>query len=66
VFERYPRLCVSFGESGDLMKLKPSGYWHRQCKATFRFDPINAKLIGGIGVEMMMRARTTRTPRASG
>jgi hypothetical protein len=49
VFERYPRLKVSFGESGagwlgyalhrmdfefedrfrDLMKLKPSEYWHR-------------------------------------
>src|SRR5471030_2424752 len=66
VFERYPRLRVSFGESGigwipyaldrmdfefedrfrDLMKLKPSEYWQRQCKATFQFDPIGPKLIG--------------------
>ena len=22
----------------DLMKLKPSEYWRRQCKATFQFD----------------------------
>ena len=74
VFERYPRLQVSFGESGagwlayalhrmdfefedrfrDLMKLKPSEYWRRQCKATFQFDPISAKLIDDIGVETMM------------
>ena len=74
VFERYPRLRVSFGESGagwlayalhrmdfefedrfrDLMKLKPSEYWRRQCKATFQFDPISAKLIDDIGVETMM------------
>jgi len=66
VFERYPRLKVSFGESGvgwipyaldrmdfefedrfrDLMKLKPSEYWQRQCKATFQFDVIGPKLIG--------------------
>ena len=65
VFERYPRLRVSFGESGagwlayalhrmdfefedrfrDLMKLRPSEYWRRQCKATFQFDPIGTKLI---------------------
>jgi predicted TIM-barrel fold metal-dependent hydrolase len=74
VFERYPRLRVSFGESGagwlayalhrmdfefedrfrDLMKLRPSEYWRRQCKATFQFDPISAKLIDEIGVETMM------------
>jgi uncharacterized protein len=74
VFERYPRLRVSFGESGagwlgyalhrmdfefedrfrDLMKLKPSEYWRRQCKATFQFDPISTKLIDDIGVETMM------------
>jgi hypothetical protein len=28
------------------MKLKPS--WRRQCKATFQFDPISAKLIADI------------------
>jgi predicted TIM-barrel fold metal-dependent hydrolase len=74
VFERYPRLRVSFGESGagwlgyalhrmdfefedrfrDLMKLKPSEYWRRQCKATFQFDPICTKLIDDIGVETLM------------
>ena len=73
VSERYPRLRVSFDESGagwlayvlhridfefedrfrDLMKLRPSEYWHRQCKATFQFDPISAKLIDDIGVETM-------------
>ena len=66
VFERYPNLRVSFGESGigwipyaldrmdfefedrfrDLMKLKPSEYWQRQCKATFQYDVIGPKLLG--------------------
>jgi predicted TIM-barrel fold metal-dependent hydrolase len=66
VFERYPNLKVSFGESGigwipyaldrmdfefedrfrDLMKLKPSEYWQRQCKATFQYDVIGPKLLG--------------------
>jgi len=65
VFERYPNLRVSFGESGigwipyaldrmdfefedrfrDLMKLKPSEYWQRQCKATFQYDVIGPKLL---------------------
>ena len=38
----------------DLMKLKPSEYWRRQCRATFQFDPIGAKLIDDIGVETIM------------
>jgi predicted TIM-barrel fold metal-dependent hydrolase len=38
----------------DLMKLKPSEYWRRQCKATLQFDPISAKLIADIGIETMM------------
>jgi predicted TIM-barrel fold metal-dependent hydrolase len=66
VFERYPNLRVSFGESGvgwipyaldrmdfefedrfrDLMKMKPSEYWQRQCKATFQYDVIGPKLLG--------------------
>ena len=70
VFERYPCLRMSFGESGagwlayalhhmdfefedrfrDLMKLRPSEYCRRQCKATFQSDPISAKLIDEIGV----------------
>ena len=33
----------------DLMKLKPSEYWRRQCQATFQFDPIGTKLIDDIG-----------------
>ena len=75
VFERYPKLKVSFGESGigwipyaldrmdfewedrftDLgLKMKPSDYWRRQCKATFQFDPIGAKLVDDIGAESLM------------
>jgi len=38
----------------DLMKLKPSEYWRRQCRATFQFDRIGAKLVDDIGVEMLM------------
>ena len=38
----------------DLMKLKPSEYWHRQCRATFQFDRIGAKLVEDIGVETLM------------
>src|SRR5437764_3828796 len=29
----------------DLTKLKPSEYWRRQCRATFQFDRIGAKLV---------------------
>ncbi len=74
VLERYPRMRVSFGESGvgwipyaldrmdfefedrfrDLIKLKPSEYWRRQCKATFQLDPIGAKLVDEMGVETLM------------
>ena len=38
----------------DLMKLKPSEYWRRQCRATFQFDPIGAKLIDDVGAETIM------------
>jgi predicted TIM-barrel fold metal-dependent hydrolase len=38
----------------DLMKLKPSEYWRRQCRATFQFDRIGAKLVDEIGVETLM------------
>ncbi|HUI34300.1 MAG TPA: amidohydrolase family protein, partial [Stellaceae bacterium] len=37
-----------------LMKLKPSEYWRRNCKCTFQFDRIGAKLIDDIGLETMM------------
>jgi predicted TIM-barrel fold metal-dependent hydrolase len=36
------------------LKMKPSDYWKRQCKATFQFDPIGAKLVDDIGVETLM------------
>ena len=47
---------MDFGEDRfrDLMKLKPSEYWRRQCKATFQFDPIGTKLVDDIGVETVM------------
>ena len=75
VLERYPRLRISFGESGigwipyaldrmdfewedrfrDLgLRMKPSDYWRRQCKATFQFDPIGIKLIDEMGAETLM------------
>ncbi len=38
----------------DLMKLKPSEYWRRQCRATFQFDRIGPKLIDEMGVETLM------------
>jgi predicted TIM-barrel fold metal-dependent hydrolase len=36
------------------LKMKPSDYWKRQCKATFQYDPIGAKLVDDIGVETLM------------
>ncbi|MDP6345491.1 MAG: amidohydrolase family protein [Alphaproteobacteria bacterium] len=36
------------------MTMKPSDYWRRQCKATFQFDTIGAKLVDDIGVETLM------------
>jgi len=36
------------------LKMKPSDYWRRQCKATFQFDPIGTKLVNEIGVESLM------------
>ena len=36
------------------LKMRPSEYWRRQCKATFQFDPIGTKLIADIGVETLM------------
>jgi predicted TIM-barrel fold metal-dependent hydrolase len=38
----------------DLMKLKPSEYWRRQCRATFQYDRIGAKLVDDIGAETLM------------
>src|SRR5205814_8700414 len=36
------------------LKLKPSDYWRRQCKATFQYDRIGAKLIDDMGAESLM------------
>src|SRR5438067_6694253 len=38
----------------DLMKLKPSEYWRRQCRATFQFDRIGPKVSDEMGVETLM------------
>ena len=36
------------------LKMKPSDYWRRQCKATFQYDTIGARLADEIGVETLM------------
>ena len=36
------------------LKMLPSEYWRRQCKATFQFDRIGTKLIDDMGVETLM------------
>jgi predicted TIM-barrel fold metal-dependent hydrolase len=36
------------------LKMRPSDYWKRQCKATFQLDPIGAKLVDDMGVETLM------------
>ena len=36
------------------LKMRPSEYWRRQCKATFQYDRIGAKLVDDIGVETLM------------
>src|SRR5438874_1264557 len=36
------------------LKMKPSDYWRRQCKATFQYDRIGTKLIEDMGVETLM------------
>src|SRR5262249_44741162 len=36
------------------LKMKPSDYWRRQCKATFQNDRIGAKLLDDLGVENVM------------
>jgi hypothetical protein len=33
------------------LKLLPSEYWRRQCKATFQYDRVGTKLIDEMGVE---------------
>src|SRR5439155_11229073 len=41
------------------LKMRPSEYWRRQCKATFQFDPIGTKLIDDIGVETRSEEHTS-------
>ena len=36
------------------LKLKPSEYWRRQCKATFQYDRVGTKLIDEMGIETLM------------
>jgi predicted TIM-barrel fold metal-dependent hydrolase len=36
------------------LKLLPSEYWRRQCKATFQYDRIGTKLIEEMGIETLM------------
>jgi len=36
------------------LKMLPSEYWRRQCKATFQFDRVGTKLIEEMGVETLM------------
>jgi predicted TIM-barrel fold metal-dependent hydrolase len=36
------------------LKMKPSDYWRRQCKATFQYDRIGMKLVDDMGVETLM------------
>jgi uncharacterized protein len=36
------------------LKLEPSEYWRRQCKATFQCDRVGTKLTEDMGVETPM------------
>jgi predicted TIM-barrel fold metal-dependent hydrolase len=36
------------------LKMPPSDYWRRQCKATFQSDPIGIKLLDDLGAENVM------------
>ena len=36
------------------LKMKPSEYWRRQCKATFQYDRIGLQLIDEMGAETLM------------
>ena len=36
------------------LKMPPSGYWKRQCRATYQTDPVGVKLLDEIGVENVM------------
>ena len=36
------------------LKMKPSDYWRRQCRATFQFDRIGTKMVDEMGAETLM------------
>jgi predicted TIM-barrel fold metal-dependent hydrolase len=36
------------------LKMEPSGYWKRQCWATYQTDPIGVKLIDELGADKIM------------
>ena len=36
------------------LKMKPSDYWYRQCRCTFQYDRIGARLLDGLGIENVM------------
>ncbi len=36
------------------LKMKPSGYWYRQCYATYQSDPVGVKLLDELGVDNIM------------
>lgn len=36
------------------LKMKPSEYWRRQCKATFQYDRVGTKFIDEMGVGTLM------------
>jgi predicted TIM-barrel fold metal-dependent hydrolase len=50
------RMDITFEESyPDLkLKMKPSEYWRRQCRASFQYDRVGAHLVDKIGVETLM------------
>jgi predicted TIM-barrel fold metal-dependent hydrolase len=45
-----------FKDQGLSLKMKPSDYWHRQCRATFQNDCIGTKLLDDLGIENVMWA----------
>jgi predicted TIM-barrel fold metal-dependent hydrolase len=38
------------------LKMKPSDYWRRQCRASFQYDCIGVKLLDDLGIETVMWA----------
>ena len=50
------RMDFEFQDQYQDLKLKmlPSEYWRRQCKATFQYDRVGTKLIDEMGIETLM------------